>query len=118
VGELEEQIVRIWETVLHVDEVGGDDHFLDLGGDSLDATRIASHLENLLKIEIPLQDLFATGSPAKLARYLEQKTADAKLNELARLVDEVSLMSEAEVENLLQLELDAELRGTEHDNKG
>ena len=39
-NEVEEALAQIWKQVLHLDRVGIDDDFLDIGGDSLSATRI------------------------------------------------------------------------------
>lgn len=42
---LEERLVALWSEILEVDRVGADDHFLDLGGDSLLATRLLNRVQ-------------------------------------------------------------------------
>jgi amino acid adenylation domain-containing protein len=46
-SDLEAELVGIWESVLGVTPVGIDDDFFDLGGDSLDAARLAVELADL-----------------------------------------------------------------------
>ena len=39
---MEEQLARIWEGVLDLDGIGGEDNFPELGGDSLLASQVIS----------------------------------------------------------------------------
>lgn len=50
---LETELVAIWEEVLGVDQLGIDDDFLSLGGDSLDAARIAARVAARFNVEVP-----------------------------------------------------------------
>ena len=45
---VEEQLAALWADVLDVERVGVDDHFLDLGGDSLLATRLLNRVRDSL----------------------------------------------------------------------
>jgi acyl carrier protein len=69
---IEEKIAGIWAEVLHVDQVGIHDRFLDLGGDSLIAARIISRILAEFKIELPLRSLFDTPTVADMAAVLVQ----------------------------------------------
>lgn len=55
--ELERTIVTIWQEVLGGEEVGVEDSFFDLGGDSLIALRILARLRELFQVEISLKAL-------------------------------------------------------------
>jgi len=63
-----EKIVSvIWITVLGLDEIGTHDPFLDLGGDSLKAMRIATRIQEEFGVEIPLAELFAASTVAEMS---------------------------------------------------
>lgn len=57
-SSVERQIAAIWEAVLDVSEVGRDENFFDLGGDSLLAVEVHSKLARELRIELGITDLF------------------------------------------------------------
>ncbi|HEX8696369.1 MAG TPA: amino acid adenylation domain-containing protein [Longimicrobium sp.] len=66
--EAEAALAAIWAEVLGVERVGATDAFLDLGGHSLAAVRIASRVRERLGAELSLADLFAMPTVAELAR--------------------------------------------------
>jgi aspartate racemase len=79
-SELERTLAQLWQRVLNVQNVGLDDNFFDLGGDSLLVVAVHSNLQKLLQREIPLTDLFEFSTIRKLTRHLghaEPKTAIA-----------------------------------------
>jgi amino acid adenylation domain-containing protein len=79
-SELERTLAQLWQRVLNVQNVGVDDNFFDLGGDSLLLVAVHSNLQKLLQREIPLTDLFEFSTVRKLAQHLghaESKTAVA-----------------------------------------
>jgi non-ribosomal peptide synthetase component F len=79
-SELERTLAQLWQRILKVQNVGLDDNFFDLGGDSLLLVAVHSNLQKLLQTEIPLTDLFEFSTIGKLAQHLghtESKTAIA-----------------------------------------
>jgi len=68
--QLEKEIASLWQRVLHVERVGLDDNFFDLGGDSLLLVAVHSNLQKMLKVEIPVTDLFEFTTVRTLARHL------------------------------------------------
>jgi acyl carrier protein len=58
--------------VLRVDEVGVNDRFLDLGGDSLLATMLLSRIRETLQLEISLTEFFEAPTVAAQARLIEE----------------------------------------------
>jgi aspartate racemase len=69
-SELERTIAQLWQRILNVQNVGLDDNFFDLGGDSLLLVAVHSNLQKLLQTEIPLTDLFEFSTIRKLAQHL------------------------------------------------
>ena len=77
-SQLERTVAQLWQRILKVPNVGLDDNFFDLGGDSLLLVAVHSNLQKILQTEIPLTDLFEFATIRKLAQHLgnaESKTA-------------------------------------------
>jgi amino acid adenylation domain-containing protein len=72
----EATLAAIWAETLHVDKVGTDDPFLELGGNSLHAAKIMSRVREKLKISLPLRAIFDAPTVAQLARLIEAKTLE------------------------------------------
>jgi acyl carrier protein len=64
---LEAQLVRIWEEVLRIAPVGVDDDFLDLGGDSLSASRLIVGVMRDLEARLSAGRLFECPNVAAMA---------------------------------------------------
>jgi amino acid adenylation domain-containing protein len=78
--ELEQHLLDIWETTLHMHSIGREDHFFDLGGSSLQIAHIQTLIEKRLQIKIPITDLYQYPTIAKLAQHLNQQhTAPSEL---------------------------------------
>jgi acyl transferase domain-containing protein len=107
-GELEERVARIWREVLGVAEVGVHDSFLDLGGDSLLATRLMARLREDLGVDLAMDELFEQPTVAAVAAaLLAARAAQAGEDDLARLLAEIGSLSDEE----LQEELEGERHG-------
>ncbi len=70
-GDSERTLAAIWSALLGVREVGADDDFLALGGDSLLAVQVISRLRAAAGVELPLQRLLGGSSLATLAQELD-----------------------------------------------
>jgi amino acid adenylation domain-containing protein len=68
--ELERTLAQLWQRILKVQNVGLDDNFFDLGGDSLLLVAVHSNLQKQLQVEIPLTELFEFSTIRKLAKHL------------------------------------------------
>jgi acyl carrier protein len=69
-SDVERAIASVWETLLGT-TVGVHDHFLDLGGNSLVATRIVSRLRQAFQLNIPLAVMFEAPTIADMAVSIE-----------------------------------------------
>lgn len=74
---LEEQIADIWRRILGVDEVGVHQSFFDLGGDSLQATRVLNRMKAEISPDISVKDILQARTVAELAQMAEKKLAAA-----------------------------------------
>ena len=69
---VENMLADVYAKILHVEKVGINDNFFDLGGHSLLATQVISRIREVLKVELPLLDLFEAPVVADLALRIER----------------------------------------------
>jgi len=67
VSEIEQQVLAMWRDALAFDDVTLDDNFLDLGGDSIAATRCLNLIRDAFDVEIGVDQLFLVTSVRELA---------------------------------------------------
>lgn len=72
-GELERAIARIWQELLHLERVGVDDSFFDLGGHSLLLIRSYRRLSEITDRELTIMDMFRFPTVRTLAQYLSRE---------------------------------------------
>lgn len=95
-GETEEAMVEIWQRLLRVDGVGREDNFFDLGGDSLAATRVLSHVRSSFQLEIEV-------SPNMLFKLPTLKQLSARIDSLVQQdVAEILTSGDPLVEHLYE----------------
>jgi amino acid adenylation domain-containing protein len=69
---LEGSLAGLWASLLHIANVGRDDNFFLLGGDSLLGTQLLVHVKALFGVELPIQSLFGKAmTVAGMARTIE-----------------------------------------------
>ncbi len=76
--ELEHAVARAWGDVLQRPPPGPDDEFLDLGGDSLKATRLMARLEATLRVRLPFKEFFDAATVAQQAALVSRFTSTAE----------------------------------------
>ena len=79
--EAEQAVAAVWREELGVEQVGLDDNFFDLGGDSLLMVRIRARLAERLEREISVVDLFAHTTVRALGAHLSAGAAEAEAGE-------------------------------------
>ncbi|MDK2410484.1 AMP-binding protein [Aphanizomenon sp. PH219] len=99
---LETVIANIWATFLKREEIGIEDNFYALGGQSLEAVEITSEIEDLFAIKLPLLAISKAPTVAKLAELMIQKSSQGQLLEImAQQILDVANMEEEEIEQML-----------------
>jgi acyl-CoA synthetase (AMP-forming)/AMP-acid ligase II/NADP-dependent 3-hydroxy acid dehydrogenase YdfG/acyl carrier protein len=68
--DLERRIAGIWSDVFGRSRVGRDESFFDLGGSSLQATRLLTRVEDVLDIRLTMQSLYENPTVAGLAAVI------------------------------------------------
>jgi amino acid adenylation domain-containing protein len=101
-SETEKQLVRIWEDGLNVRPIGIHDNFFDLGGHSLNATRIVSRVFQHFRLKIPLQTLFQSPTVAEMATVIAEHQGEQLDNEqLKNILLELESLSDEEAERIV-----------------
>ncbi|WP_414529157.1 amino acid adenylation domain-containing protein [Nodularia chucula] len=72
-SEMEQQIAKLWQEVLHLDQVGIHDNFFDLGGHSLLMLKVNNQLCAILQRDISVVTMFQNSTIYSLAQYLNQE---------------------------------------------
>ena len=76
---IEKQLADIWGEVLGVEQIGIDDNFFHLGGDSILAGLILNRIRKVLQVELSFLALFETPTIAGLAKNFPlQKESDSE----------------------------------------
>lgn len=75
---VEQAIAKIWEQVLGIKDIGVNDNFFDLGGDSLIIVQILQKLRQTLKDDLSINDLLNANTIAELARVIEPPVEGAQ----------------------------------------
>jgi amino acid adenylation domain-containing protein len=73
---VEQAIHEIWKRVLHLELVGLEDNFFDLGGDSLLLVAVHSQLQKTLHVEIEVMDLFEYTTIRSLSQHLAKNVPE------------------------------------------
>ena len=60
VSELEQRIVSIWQDVLNIEKIGLNDHFFELGGNSLSSIKLISKYQKAFNKKVTINKIFNT----------------------------------------------------------
>ena len=82
----ESAVAEVWAEILGTGAVGVDDDFFMLGGNSLQAARIAARLRERFTVELRLRDVFVEPTVAGIARLLREAGQTTAITRQARRV--------------------------------
>ncbi|MEH2072599.1 MAG: amino acid adenylation domain-containing protein [Nostoc sp.] len=71
--QMERTIATVWQDVLHVEKVGVNDNFFEIGGHSLLMVQVNSKLQEVLQRDLSVVEMFQNPTVNSLAQYLNQK---------------------------------------------
>ncbi|MFG2058172.1 SDR family NAD(P)-dependent oxidoreductase [Micromonospora sp. NPDC048930] len=75
-GGLAAVIAAVWRDNLGVDDIGVDDDFFELGGNSLVAVQLIAAMRKAVGVQLPMRSLFERPTIAELAALIEQMRAE------------------------------------------
>ena len=75
-NELEQSIANVWREVLHVERVGMNDNFFDLGGHSIRMIEATSKLRLVLGRELNVVSMFQYPTVSRMAEFLSKEAED------------------------------------------
>jgi acyl transferase domain-containing protein len=76
-GEAERVLAKIWQDLLGIEEIGVNDNFFDLGGDSLLLLRVQAMIQETLGKDLSSAELFEHPTIGALARHLTRPVAQS-----------------------------------------
>jgi acyl carrier protein len=103
--ETEELLAKqIFGSVLGVEQVGVQDSFFDLGGNSLQATQVVSRIRETFNADVNLRTLYTASSVESLAKLIQEAQDGAEADDPLRqqLEDEIANLSDEEALRLLE----------------
>ncbi|WP_424184825.1 beta-ketoacyl synthase N-terminal-like domain-containing protein [Actinokineospora sp. G85] len=89
--EVERRVVAIWRDLLRYREIGVDDNFFALGGDSLLAADVVAELRDGFGLDLPMERVMAAPTPAEQAELVR-----------ALLVERVAAMTDEQARALVE----------------
>ncbi|HEY0704500.1 MAG TPA: thioesterase domain-containing protein [Candidatus Acidoferrales bacterium] len=76
-SDIEGQLTHIWEELLGVEQIGRDQNYFDLGGDSSLAVHLFVQIEKVFGVKLPIFTLFEAPTIAELSQVLSRDVAPA-----------------------------------------
>jgi acyl carrier protein len=70
-GEIEEELARIWSGVLKIESIGRNNNFFEMGGNSLQASRIINLIYEVFGMELPIRTIFELQTVKALAQKID-----------------------------------------------
>jgi thioester reductase-like protein len=85
-------LAEIWSAILGVERIGVNDNFFDIGGHSIKAIQIVSQIQDRLKVDLSIRELFMRPTIAGLSDSIERaqgttNRAEQKMTHLVSLDD-------------------------------
>ncbi len=104
-NDLHEEIAVVWRKLLGIQNIGINDNFFDLGGNSLMGTQLISELRTKFQVELPLRALFEDPTIAGVAKIIEQEKTEkesAPMDQVSNLLEQLKSMSDDQAAELLK----------------
>jgi acyl carrier protein len=97
---LETDVAAIWSEILGLDQVGVHDNFLELGGDSLLATRVIAQVTERFKVDISIRSLWDSPTVASMVeKVLLAPDGATASSDLKQILNKIETSSDEEIHN-------------------
>lgn len=94
-GRIKELLKKVWQEVLGVEEIGWDDNFRALGGDSIMLTHIISRIKKEVPFDVSVKELYQASTLVEMAVLLEKIVEEHKLE--AKVLNFSSSQNEGQI---------------------
>jgi amino acid adenylation domain-containing protein len=92
--ELEQKIAAVFQAVLHIDHIGVEDNFFDLGANSLQLARAHNRLQSTVNAGLKIIALFQNPTVKSLTQFLNREGAEVTVT--SRIQDRAKRQREAQ----------------------
>jgi amino acid adenylation domain-containing protein/non-ribosomal peptide synthase protein (TIGR01720 family) len=100
---IEVALVELWQEVLGINPIGVSDNFFDLGGHSLNATRLLSKVRGIFRTQLPLRVVFEATTVEALARALvEHEAKPGQTAKIAHVLQRIKSISSSDLKDELE----------------
>lgn len=72
--ETERKLAHIWMNILELEQIGREDHFFHIGGNSINAVKVVNRIRDQFNITMALQQIFVTPVLQDLAAAIDLET--------------------------------------------
>ncbi|MCX6581803.1 MAG: amino acid adenylation domain-containing protein [Candidatus Aminicenantes bacterium] len=86
---VEKQVADAWKEVLQLENIGVQQNFFEIGGNSISILKVQGKLKKTLARDIPLVKLFKYPTIRDLAHYLEEEASGGRGNEELKMAGEI-----------------------------
>ena len=80
-NDFEKAILDIWKEILELEQIGVENDFYELGGDSILLINLYSLLNKKFPVDVSVQDLFDNRTIRKQAKIIELRTLSKQSND-------------------------------------
>jgi thioesterase domain-containing protein/acyl carrier protein len=84
-NDIEKELVRIWQDLLHTQKIGVKDNFFELGGHSLMAVHMFTRIAEKFHVNLPLSTLFQKATIEHLATVIHRSAEPATWSSLIEI---------------------------------
>jgi len=85
-GDMEQLVAEIWQQILGLKQIGADENFFDLGGDSLLLMRVQIRVREELNVDLGIAEMFEYPTIGTLARRLGQEATALARSPAAKIL--------------------------------
>jgi amino acid adenylation domain-containing protein/non-ribosomal peptide synthase protein (TIGR01720 family) len=101
-GLLQQELAKIWSTILGVEKIGIQDNFFTTGGDSIKAIRLVSAINKEINQTIEIKDVFNCPDIESLSHYIEelkQSIQDERRSSFSKAIESIGKVRDDIISN-------------------